>query len=112
MTTVYTATPYVDTTGAPGLSVEDEAESLVWRTLTLADRCDGCGGAASSQVRIPGAAESMLFCDHHFRAGRAKFDERGYQYTTTLEGIEAHPYTFRSHAEPWDQTRDGGSPGA
>ncbi len=43
-------------------------------TLTVADRCDRCGAAASIRVVLPTGGE-LLFCGHHGRQHHDRLSE-------------------------------------
>lgn len=53
-----------------------------FRTLTKLDRCDRCGAAAVTQVKLPGG-EELLFCGHHTAENWATIGK--YPYTTMDE---------------------------
>lgn len=87
-----------------------EETATQFPALTRHDRCDACSAAALAQVSV-GVGPNLLFCGHHFRRNWELILAKGYLYdTSSMDEVDAEPYTGHSHAKPWpNQFRDAGS---
>jgi len=59
-------------------------------SLTLQDRCDGCGAQAFVAVKLKSGTE-LLFCNHHYRKSEAKLTSLAAHILDESSKINAKP---------------------